>query len=579
MVSWVRTRKKALVHCSIGLFWLVVPPGINAVENDAYGCLVFTELMLDPEPCVGLPPVEYVEVLNRTNDTLDLQGWRFGYADKVYPCPGCKLAPGAYALLCDKEAAAQWTLSCPVLALSSFPALANTDRVIWLGTPQGKVVTALHYQQAWYGSGFKEEGGWSLECLDADNLCGDGSNWTASVDSTGGTPGRPNAVSSVNPDRWPPRVSRLALPDSITIELLFSKGLQPELASDPSRFQLWGGQTFVAEASVMAPLYQRIRLTLSQPLDANLSYELAFSGLMSLSGLEMGDTCMRVGLPMKPDTFDLSLNELFFNPVGEGYDYVEVVNRSGRCVDLSTVCVTTRTDDGRFKAAVRLTTEHIPAMPGTYWVLSSAGDVLADAWAADSLGRFLTLPSLPSMPDDKGNLVLLTTDGAVVDEVDYSAAWHLALMSDKEGVALEKIHPDMPSNAADSWVSASYLSGYGSPGLCNSQYRAIETKETEPLSLEQSWLTPNGDGDSDALCLGLALEKPAQVSLTVYDLRGRTVRHWLRNRWLGPHDQCCWDGTDDQGRLLPQGRYILLASLCRPDGWVHQVKWGISLWW
>jgi len=579
MVSWVSVRKKALVHCSIGILWLALPPGVGAVDNGAYGSLVFTELMLDPEPCVGLPPVEYVEVLNRTRDTLDLRGWLFGYADKVYSCPSCKLPPGAYALLCGKEAATHLNITCPVLALSPFPALANTDRVIWLGTPQGQVVNALHYQQAWYGSGFKEEGGWSLECLDTDNLSGNGANWTASVDSTGGTPGRPNSVRRSNPDNTPPRVTRLALPDSITVELLFSKGLKPDLAGDPSRFQLWGGQAFVAEAVVLAPLFQRVSLKLSQPLKAGVSYELVLSGLISLSDVVMGDTCMAAGLPQKPDSFGLSVNELLFNPVGEGYDYVEVVNRSARCVDLSMVCVTSRTEDGRFKAAVRLATERIPAMPGSYWVLSSAGDALAEAWAADSLGRFLTLPSIPSLPDDKGNLVLLTTDGRVIDEVNYSATWHQELMSEKEGVALEKIHPDMPSNEADSWESASYLSGYGSPGLCNTQYRAVAVRKVEPITLEQPWLTPNGDGDSDALCLGLALDQPAQVSVTVYDLAGRPVRHWLRNRWLGPHDQCCWDGTDNQGRLLPQGRYVLLASLCRPDGWVHQAKWGISLWW
>lgn len=579
MVSWERGRKKALLHCSIGLIWLLFSAVANPVVRGDYGCVVFTELMLDPDPSVGLPPVEYVELLNRSTDTLDLRGWQFGYADKVYTCPSCKVAPNHYVLLCGKDAASLLSVPCPVLVIPSFPALANTDRVIWMATPKGEVVTALHYQQSWYGSGFKAEGGWSLECLDANNFGGEGSNWMASEDSTGGTPGRSNSVRTVNPDVNPPRVVRLALPDSLTIELLFSKGLHPTCVEDLSKVQLWGGQGFVTAAEVVGPLCQRIKVRLSQPIQPRVPYELTLSGLLSLSGLTMEDTLLVFGLPLRPDSFDLGFNELFFNPVGSGYDYVEVVNRSNRFIDLSLLCLTSRADDGRFKAAVRLSTERMPAPPGSYWVLSVAGDSLIQTWLADSLGRFLTLSSLPSLPDDKGNLVLLTIDGRLVDEVDYSAAWHLILMSNKEGVALEKIHPDLPSNRAESWLSASYASGYGTPGLRNSQYRAVEVRKHHTLTLERNWLTPNGDGDSDALCLRLGLDQPAQVSLTVYDLRGRVVRHWLRNCWMGPHDLCCWDGTDNQGSLLPQGRYILLASLCRPDGWVYQAKWGISLWW
>lgn len=579
MVFWEGRRKKALRICSIALLgWGCTAKAVPS-PDPVRGALVFTEVMPDPDPPVGLPPVEYVEVLNRSSDTVALKGWSFGYGEKTYPCPSCQVPPDGFVLLCSKYAASELMVPCPVLSLTSFPTLANSDRVIWLSDPQGMVVTSLHYLQGWYGSAFKADGGWSLECIDPDNLSGDATNWTASVDPSGGTPGRRNSVYRSNQDTRPPHVQHLAVPDALTLECVFSKGLDPIGAADLSRYRLLGGQSFLTVAEPVAPLFRRVRLHLGRPLQAGVYYTCTVSGLASAGGLVMPDTTLLIGLPLKPDSFDLSLNELLFNPVGEGYDYVECVNRSARCLDLSSLSLTSRDAHGRLRAAIRLTDERIPALPGTYWVLSVSGESLAKTWASDSLGRFLTLSSMPSMPDDMGSLVLMTTDGRVIDDVTYSAQWHLELMSDKEGVALEKIHPDLPSDDPASWVSASFVGGYGSPGLRNTQYWDVAYQEGVPITLAQSWLTPDGDGDSDALCLRLDLKQPAQLTLTVYDVLGRVVCHWMRNEWMGLQDRCCWEGTDDQGRLLPQGRYVLLAVLCRPDGWVHQAKWGVSLWW
>ena len=71
----------------------------------------------------------------------------------------------------------------------------------------------------------------------------------------------------------------------------------------------------------------------------------------------------------------------------------------------------------------------------------------------------LTIPSFPSFPDDKGTVILLNQQGTIVDEVNYLDDWHFDLLADNEGVSLEKVNPDWPSNEAKSWHSAAGTAG------------------------------------------------------------------------------------------------------------------------
>ena len=121
------------------------------------------------------------------------------------------------------------------------------------------------------------------------------------------------------------------------------------------------------------------------------------------------------------------------------------------------------------------------------------------------------------------------------------------------------------------------MSGYGTPGQRNSQFTEhLEATETF-LKLERAWLTPNGDGREDLLTVALNVGVPGTVSLTLYNLNGLAVCHWLRNQWVGVDQEINWNGTDDTGSLLPMGRYILLATLTRTNGKVQTTKTVVTV--
>ena len=239
-------RKKLLIICLIRTLAL---PAAN------YGDLVFSEIMADPEPCVGLPEVEYLELYNRTDQVVSLAGWVYLYDSKSVAFPVSSIQPGGYLVLCSKTNAASFEAGLPVAAFAAFPALANTGKTICLISAEGTLVSCVAYEDDWYPDGFKRKGGWSLECIDTGNLSGTAANWTASVDPAGGTPGRANSVKAINPDTQYPVCSRLYVLSSNRLELHFSKRMQADWLSNSSNFYFRTGSNMFIIASVATTVF------------------------------------------------------------------------------------------------------------------------------------------------------------------------------------------------------------------------------------------------------------------------------------------------------------------------------------
>jgi hypothetical protein len=278
------------------------------------------------------------------------------------------------------------------------------------------------------------------------------------------------------------------------------------------------------------------------------------------------DTSLFFALPEKPDSFNLTINEVMFNPVPSGCDYVEFVNRSEKCIDLSNVWITNRDENGMLNEGCRLSEKSLPCLPGSYWLLSENPDSVCLQNICGKACNRLNLSWMPSMPDDEGNIALLTTSAEVIDEMSYDESMHFVLINDKEGVSLEKFNPDRPSDVQDSWCSASATSGYGTPGYVNSQYKVQKDEKVDIASCDNKWLSPDNDGLDDAVCVNIFPPKPGMISLRLFDLRGRLVRTLLKNKYVGSNDQVIWDGTADSGSLVPFGRYILHVEYFSQDG-------------
>lgn len=153
--------------------------------------VVIDELMADPTPLVQLPDAEWLELKNTTAFDINLQNWRVGKPTGISgPMPNYIIKADSFVVVCTGSAVAALAAFGPVISVTSFPSLNNTGDNLYLVSPQGYTIHSVNYTDGWYQNALKKDGGWSLEMIDTHNPCSGMSNWIASNDANGGTPGK-----------------------------------------------------------------------------------------------------------------------------------------------------------------------------------------------------------------------------------------------------------------------------------------------------------------------------------------------------------------------------------------------------
>ena len=262
-----------------------------------------------------------------------------------------------------------------------------------------------------------------------------------------------------------------------------------------------------------------------------------------------------------PYTGDLMFNELLFNPAPGEPDYIEFVNVSGRIVDASRLMVVSVNDETNDTSDVfNLSSEQRCILPGSFYAVTTDRDrVLERFYSADPIQVF-EVSSLPSMPDDKGHLVLFSRELDKIDEVRYDEDMHYPLIQATEGISLEKVRPQPGTAGGIYWHSASESSGWGTPGAVNSVF-SEEPADDDRVILSSTRITTDNDGIEDLLVIDLNLAGNGNVvSVMIFDESGGMVKRLTDNLLAGQKASIVWDGTDDGGRLVRRGIYILLIS-------------------
>ncbi len=541
--------------------------------------LLINEIMADPTPSAGLPEVEWVEIFNRSTKTLDLSGLRFDDGGTPQPLPAYLLAPQAYVVLATQaNAPVLKTLTPNVLGITGFPSLNNDGDILTLSTATGMVIDRVAYSIDWHTEAAKKDGGWTLERINPNIPCLGKENWQSAPSLPGGTPGQPNASLQTTTDQTAPRLLA-AFPESPTsIRLTFSEGLDEMTAENPSGYQIMPTRS-ISAATITPGDRATVTLTLDEPLQTGVVYTLQVNSVVEDCNGNMveANSSTTLGLPEQPEFQDIVVNEILFNPASGGSRYVEFYNRSQKIFNWSDFFLS---DQASGLNLVSITTNRL-FLPGDYAVFTPSPSDITSRFA-NVRAEVLYQNNLPSLDDKEDNLILfwrkINIPLVTVDALHYSESWHNALLttSEKEGVALERISPEQPTNLPSNWTSAARPAtggAAGTPTQPNSQRLATVDPSGDLVTLAVDRISPDNDGFEDFLDIRYALPDAGFVStMTIFDSDGVPIKRLVRQQLIGSQGALRWDGDTDDGKRARPGIYILYMELFSPNGETKHVK-------
>ena len=552
------------------LIILLLPACIQA--QNRYD-VVIDEIMADPTPIIGLPNNEWLELKNTTTTVINLQNWRIGDATgQSGPMPGFILQPDSFVIICTGSAVAAMSAFGNTISVTSFPSLDNDGDQLFLKAANGKTIHAVSYTAAWYRNEVKKEGGWTLEMIDTKNPCAGSSNWKASININGGTPGKKNSIDAVNNDVTSPQLKRAYTTDNTTVVLVYDEPVDSLTGAALSDYSADGRLIFTS-ATTIGPLFNTVQLKTSVQLSANTVYTITANGIKDCKGNTIGAANkIKVGLPVDAAAGELIINEILFNPKSNGYDYVEFYNNSNKIFDAAKLYIANRNTSGVINSIKVLSTAPYYIFPGDYIVTTEDAGNLALNYLVKNPDNVLVISTLPSFSDNEGDVIALNFQGIVVDEVKYKDDWHFKLIDNAEGVALERIDPFALSQDANNWHSAASTAGYGTLTYKNSQYKLVQSINAT-IELIPKVFSPDNDGRDDIATIQYIVDGPGYVAnITIFDAAGRPIRNLVRNGTLSLTGYWNWDGLDDKGNKLPVGTYIIFTELCNLQGKKEKFK-------
>ncbi|HDZ40386.1 MAG TPA: hypothetical protein ENH59_01725 [Bacteroidetes bacterium] len=524
--------------------------------------IIISEVMFDPEPPAGLPDAEYIELYNTSGFDLNISGLKIITGTDEYLLPAFRFEQDTYVLITNEIDAELFMGYGRTIYPDRRFSLNNTVDMILLRDQESEFIHGLEYNIKWYKNQLKQYGGWALEMIDYDYPLAGRSNWTESKDRSGGTPGRINSVNSFNPDLENPALINIYPVTDRHVHLAFSETMDPE-AMDP---RSWSVQDIgLTEAESADPLFRSINIELADSLKRGIIYEInSLNDVSDVAGNSLVIKDNRFGLPLVTEARDILFNEIMFDPLPGGAEFIEFYNNSGKIADMSDLFIVTYDEEKSDTGTICwLSDECRCLMPGDYYVITDDREAIINQCINCDEDRIFEPGSLPSLPDKGGSLLLFNRNLILIDRMDYSEEMHSAMLSVTCGISLERISTDIPATDRSNWRSASGNSGYATPGIINSVAEGPEDIGSKgAMSLSSGKISPDNDGFEDYLRILVTSASDQNIlTVLVFNDMGYPVRTLADKLASGSSSLIIWDGCDDRGNPVREGIYIICSTI------------------
>lgn len=529
--------------------------------------VMINEIYADESPSVGLPSDEFIELYNNTTDIISLDGCYFtDFSDTLY-LSNINMLANSYLILSNNEE----YLNYGAAHIASMPGINNTGEQIALFSKNNQVIHTVNFTDDWYKDGNKDGGGWTLEIVDPDNYCGEETNWAASVNPIGGTPGEINSIDAENPDLVAPELERAIAVNTTVIYVYFDE-IMDESSLTVANFSINNQQEI---SNIYLQLDKKtVELQLSTTLVEKTVYTVTATGVLDCIGNSINASLnfAEFALPEKPEIGDIILNEILFNPQSGGDDFVELYNNSNKYIDLKGFFLLDYDEDS-ITGIDPIIIDYYVLQPYSYaWLTEKTTDV-TDFYPKAIIDNVIET-DLPTYSNSEGTVAIGFYDDTLVvaDRFNYLDDYHHALLDEDRGVSLERVSFDGPTNEENSWHSASVAENYATPGYQNSQQLNIDGIEDQ-ITIFPLVFTPDGDGNKDLTSISYSFDEIGYtLSITIFDSHGRLITNLVRNDLVGREGFYQWDGIDNQGQKANVGYHIVLVEVFDVDGNTQSFK-------
>jgi hypothetical protein len=534
--------------------------------------VVINEIMADPNPVVGLPEWEYVELYNTTEFGIDLKDWEIQIGTNDLTFGNFVLAPHGYVILCHNDAVPELRTFGDCIGFSSF-SVGNSASAMYLYSKEGLLISRVSFSSTWYHDSDKANGGWSVEQIDPLNPCAGVSNWTASMDASGGTPGRINSVDGENDAK--PKVERVSMFSDYILQLWFDQQMDASSLMETAYYRVEETNKYPQEIETNPLDASYVGLIFDQGFEQGIVYNLVINGVTNCVGNPIeADTRIQFGIPNEIAEGEILINEILFDPIAPGVDYVELYNNTDKTFDLSTLMLGVIRES--FPNPADTTLKEITAdsrlfLPQTYVLLSTNSEIVGQQYDCPT-DNYVQMASFPSYANAGGTAILMGKSGTTIDAMYFSEKMHYPLLKVTKGVALERVAFDQPSMAADNWHSAAERVHFGTPGQPNSMMQTTEPSQDE-ISITPEIFSPDGDGFDDACFINYRFNEAGYtMNIYIFNVAGQLLRHLVKGELVGQEGSILWNGLDSNGNRVPVGVYVVVTEVFNFSGKVKQFK-------
>ena len=536
----------------------------TAYEND----IVINEIMADPSPSVRLPEWEFVELYNTSDSTINIKNWKLILGKKEFSFKeDTELQSDEYLILCHKNAVDNLSLYGNCHAFSSFQ-ITNSGSDIILIDENENLISSVNFDISWHPSTYKKDGGWSLEQIDAFNPCAGKANWSSSNAKAGGTPGMINSIANENIIL--PKLDHINPISHNELEVFFNQNMNLESLNNIDNYFICELNLSPKKIELINYKHDYVKLIFDYFFEEGDLYTLNINNVTNCKDIPLDNEIKaQFGMPSEVSRNDIVINEILFNPISPGVDYLELYNRSNKVIDLKEFMFGTikqsfpNPPDTILK---EICSESRIMLPHSYVLLSTDKEIVMEQYLdadTDPNTDFLDVESFPSFPNEEGHVIICDKNRVPIDEMKYSDKMHYDLLSVTQGVALERVSSENPSMDENNWHSASFNVNYGTPGYKNSATTDINDKiEKNKISIIPEIFSPDGDGDDDICSICYNVENlGCSLNIKVFNTDGLLIRNLFNNNLVSNEGVVHWDGSDDNNRSVTPGIYIIQAEI------------------